>query len=103
MFCIDWNKSSVEIHNQIRAFSPKPGAFTKFNNSRIKLFESKLVGTNSFKPGEFEYMNDRIIVGTGNGDLIIESVQLEGKRRMPVADFYKGIINKIEGKVIRFG
>ena len=103
MFCIDWNKSSVEIHNQIRAFSPKPGAFTKFNNSRIKLFESKLVDTNAFNPGEFEFINDRIIVGTGNGDLIIESVHVEGKRRMPVANFYKGIISKIEGKVISFG
>ena len=103
MFCIDWNKSSVEIHNQIRAFSPNPGAFTKLNNSRIKLFESKLVDTNLFKPGEFEFINDIIIVGTGKGDLIIESVQLEGKRRMSIADFYKGVINKIEGKVIIFG
>ena len=103
MLCIDWDKNSVEIHNQIRAFSPNPGAFTKLNNSRIKLFESKLVDTNLFKPGEFEFINDRIIVGTGKGDLIIESVQLEGKRKMPVADFYKGIISKIEGKVISFG
>jgi len=103
MFCIDWHKSSIEIHNQIRAFSPKPGAFTKLNNNRIKLFESQLVDTNSFKPGEFKFINDRIIVGTGKGDLIIESVQLEGKRRMPVVDFYKGIVSKIEGKVNSFG
>ena len=103
MYCIDWHKSSVEIHNQIRAFSPKPGAFTILNNTRIKLFESQLADTNSLKHGEFKFIDERIIVGTGKGDLIIESVQLEGKRRMPVLDFYKGMINKIEGKVISFG
>ena len=48
------------------------------------------------------FINNRIIVGTGKGDLIIESVQLEGKRRMSVADFYKGVISKIEGKAISF-
>ena len=103
MFSIDWNRSSVEIHNQIRAFSPKPGAFTKFNNSRIKLFKSKLVDTNSFQPGRFDFINDRIIVGTGKGDLTIDSVQLEAKRRMPVSEFYKGIISKIKGKAMSFG
>lgn len=103
MFCIDWNKTSVDIHNQIRAFSPKPGAFTNINNARIKLFESNLADTNLFKPGDFKFINDKIVVGTGDGDLIITSVQLQGKRRMPVADFYKGVINKIEGKVLKFG
>ena len=103
MFCINWNNSSFEIHNQIRAFSPKPGAFTKFDGLRIKLFDSEVGDSIRFKPGSGEIIEDKFLIGTGEGDLVVKSVQLEGKKKMPVADFRKGIMSKIEGKVIRFG
>ena len=103
MFCINWNNSSFEIHNQIRAFSPKPGAFTKFDGLRIKLFDSEVGDSISLKPGSGEIIEDKILIGTGEGALVVKSVQLEGKKKMPVADFHKGIMSKIEGKVIRFG
>jgi len=103
MFCINWNKNSYEIHNQIRAFSPKPGAFTKFDGLRIKLFDSEVGDSVRLKPGIGEIIEDKILIGTGDGDLVVKSVQLAGKRKMPVADFHKGIISKIDGKVISFG
>ena len=103
MFCINWNNSSFEIHNQIRAFSPKPGAFTKFDGLRIKLFDSEVGDSVRLKPGIGEIIEDKILIGTGEGALVVKSVQLEGKKKMPVADFHKGIMSKIEGKVIRFG
>ena len=103
MFCINWNNSSFEIHNQIRAFSPKPGAFTKLDGLRIKLFDSEVGDSIRLKPGSGEIIEDKILIGTGEGDLVVKSVQLEGKKRMPVADFHKGIMSKIEGKVIYFG
>ena len=103
MFCINWNNSSFEIHNQIRAFSPKPGAFTKFDGLRIKLFDSEVGDSIRLKPGSGEIIEDKILIGTGEGDLVVKSVQLEGKKKMAVADFHKGIMSKIEGKVICFG
>ena len=103
MFRINWNKSSFEIHNQIRAFSPKPGAFTKLDGLRIKLFDSEISNSNRFKPGEWGIMETKILVGTGDGDILVESVQLEGKKRMLVVDFYKGIVGKIEGGIFNFG
>ena len=102
MFCINWNNSSFEIHNQIRAFSPKPGAFTKFDGLRIKLFDSEVGDSIRLKPGSGEIIENKILIGTGEGDLVVKSVQLEGKKKMPVADFHKGIMSKIEGKVICF-
>ena len=103
MFCINWNKSSLEIHNQIRAFSPKPGAFTKFEGLRIKLFDSELGDSFRSKPGIGTIIEDKLLIGTADGDLVVRSVQLEGKKKMPVADFHKGITSKVEGKVISFG
>ena len=103
MFCINWDMGSEHIHNQIRAFSPKPGAFTTLNKLRIKLFDSEISNKNILKPGMCKIENNKIIIGTGDGELIIKSVQLEGKRRMLVADFYKGFLSKIEGKEFSFG
>ncbi len=40
---INWSNPALMIHNQIRAFSPKPGAFTFYKNKRIKLFGSKVI------------------------------------------------------------
>ena len=39
---INWTNSAESIHNQIRAFSPDPGAFTYYKNKRIKLFGSSI-------------------------------------------------------------
>ena len=41
---IDWNKKTLEIHNQIRGLSPYPGAFTTLpigENSPYKILESQ--------------------------------------------------------------
>tara|TARA_B110000467_G_scaffold139339_1_gene138694 strand:+ start:440 stop:1369 length:930 start_codon:yes stop_codon:yes gene_type:complete len=103
MFRINWSRSSFEVHNQIRAFSPKPGAYTKLNGLRIKLFDSDISNSNRLKPGDWEMMETNILVGTGEGDIAIESVQLEGKKRMSVLDFYKGIAGKIEERAFKFG
>jgi methionyl-tRNA formyltransferase len=103
MFRINWNKNSFEVHNQIRAFSPKPGAFTQLDGLRIKLFDSEISNSNKLKPGEWRMMETKISVGTGDGDIVIKSVQLEGKKRMLVGDFYKGIVGNIERRIFNFG
>ena len=103
MFIINWNDSAYKIHNQIRAFSPKPGAFTMFNGLRIKLFNSEVDISMNLKPGNSEINENKFFIGTGEGTLIIKTVQLEGKKIMSVLDFHKGIINKIPGRVITFG
>ena len=103
MFIINFKDSAYKIHNQIRAFSPKPGAFTMFNGLRIKLFNSEIGDSMNLKPGSGEIIENKIFIGTGNGILVIKTVQLEGKKIMSVLDFHKGIMNKIAGRIIRFG
>jgi len=103
MYRINWEMDSVHIHNQIRAFSPIPGAFSTFLGRRLKLYNSDISDTKNLKPGQFKIIENNLIIGTGAYDIIVKSVQLEGKNKMPVSDFYKGIINKIEGKEIIFG
>jgi len=96
---IDWTKSSDEIHNQIRALSPLPGAYTFINKKRIKLFASKLsINTilKKTKPGTLYNHANYLTVTTGKDDINIYEVQLEGKKRMPVKSFLSGFnINNI--------
>jgi len=103
MYRIDWVIDSVHIHNQIRALSPIPGAFTTFIGRRLKLYESDISEINSLNPGQFKVIENNLIIGTGTSDLLVKTVQLEGKNKMSVSDFYKGIMNKIIGKEFILG
>lgn len=44
---IDWNQDAETIHNQIRAFSPRPGAWAEVEINgqlkRLKIFKSEVV------------------------------------------------------------
>ena len=96
---INWNKSANIIHNQIRAFSPKPGAYTYFHNKRVKLFNSTInINKNhtNLHPGEIQYENYCFELGTGSGIINLHEIQIEGKKRMPVSQFITGF-PKIKG------
>jgi len=99
---IDWNKPATQIHNQIRAFSPKPGAFTMLNGKRIKLFSTSVVEPineqKKDQPGRIRINKNNITIMTGNGILNISEIQSEGKPRMDVKSYLSG--NKIEKEAI---
>ncbi|MBN1894399.1 methionyl-tRNA formyltransferase, partial [bacterium] len=38
---IDWGRNAADIANQIRAFSPSPGAYTLWRNKRLKIFRAR--------------------------------------------------------------
>ena len=90
---IQWHKSSKIIHNQIRALSPKPGAYTYFQKKRIKLFNTEIKQNDPssiLQPGEIHYINHILEVGTGAGNIYIHEIQLEGKKRLSVSEFIVG-------------
>lgn len=64
---IDWNKSAIKIHNQIRALSPYPGAFCKFDNKILKIFSSEVDSKSMLKIGEIKRSKSELIVGCGEG------------------------------------
>lgn len=90
---IDWNRSAVELHNQVRALSPYPGVTTNFNGKVLKIFKTvpvaKIIKDRS--PGQvIEVGKDSFSVSTGDGGLKVLEVQREGKKRMTSADFLRG-------------
>ena len=89
---IDWNQSAVGIRNQIRALSPRPGAFSQLHLQRIKIFNASLYQEClTGNPGQIVLLNKHeMVVATGNGCLSLEVVQIQGKRKMSIADFLRG-------------
>tara|TARA_X000000368_G_scaffold130534_1_gene102579 strand:- start:502 stop:1440 length:939 start_codon:yes stop_codon:yes gene_type:complete len=92
-FMINWDKSASDIHAQIRAFSPYPGAYTMLNGKRIKFFESELIRNESSKgAGEIDTIsNDFFDIACTVESLRIHKVQMEGKKIMPSKDFILGM------------
>ena len=98
---INWSNPALMIHNQIRAFSPKPGAFTFYKNKRVKLFGSKVLQNlhnASLLPGEIEHTNSFLKIGTGTEPIQITNIQIEGKKKLPVDQFILGF-PKITGGI----
>lgn len=89
---IKWDKSAFQIHNQIRALSPKPGAYSFIEGTKLKIFKTRIVEENSQgKPGMINDITKcGFIIQTGSGTLEVLEVQKEGKKRLPASEFVRG-------------
>jgi methionyl-tRNA formyltransferase len=87
---IDWTEPAVRVERRIRAMSPSPGAWTTFRGKRLKIFKAH-ADTRSGTPGTVvEIGTDRLLVGAGTGSVLLQELAIEGRRRMPVADWLRG-------------
>lgn len=85
---IDFTKSNIEVHNQIRGLCPWPVASTKLNGKTLKIFSSTL-SEKSGKTGEIISTNP-LTIACGSGSVEINTVQLQGKKKMDSKSFLQG-------------
>lgn len=97
-----WEKPAYVIHNQIRAFSPDPGAWTNLILSngikkRLKILMSHPHPASIAPAGTvIEYTESKWLVSCGQESALeVLLVQLEGKKRCSYREFVRG--NKIKG------
>lgn len=90
---INWNESLDRVYNHIRGLSPYPAAFTTLQGKFLKIYRA-----------EKEFINHDTEVGkyisdgktylkfaTAEGYINLKEIQLEGKKRMNIEDFLRGI------------
>jgi len=88
---IDWNRPALEIDRQIRAFTPWPGAYSFWDERRLKIVAAFPVPADATQPPGTVIERDGLpAVVTGAGLLQLDELQLEGKRAVPGADFVRG-------------
>ncbi len=101
---IDWKLPAHLIDRQIRACTPDPGAWTEFDGTRLKILpisisprEDTAAGATTVQravglaPGELRIERGAVYVGTGTRPARLGDVQPPGKRRMPAADWARGL------------
>lgn len=96
---IDWAKPATEIERQIRAFDPWPGTYSFFPNHEIpakkfKIFPENITDSSTSEPaGTVVSLCEGITVSCGGGTSLIlkGSFQAEGRKRLSVPDFLRGV------------
>jgi methionyl-tRNA formyltransferase len=89
---IDWSRDAQAIHNQVRGLQPWPGAYTNFRGHPLHVWKSRLWGgavAGIEGPGLLVNLKPPV-VSCGSGCLELLEVQLEGRKRIPAADFANG-------------
>ena len=89
---IKWEDPIQKIYNQIRGLSPFPGAFTLFESKLCKIFRSRMeIKSQPGKTGNMETDGKSWLrYSASDGYIYIEELQLEGKKKMNIADFLRG-------------
>ena len=89
---VDWNKPVDEMYNLVRGLSPYPAAFTFLELKKLNIYKcTKLLNTPMVAPGIYETDQKTFLhFACLNGYLSIEELQLEGKKKMGIADFLRG-------------
>ena len=98
---LNWSRPAQDLHNQIRALSPFPGAWCTIRlgnqEKRLKIKRTVLESGVQDKPGTVvQFSKEGCIIAAGSGGLRLLEVQLEGKKVMSILDFMKGIHQPFE-------
>ena len=87
---LDWRKEAQAIRNLVRGVTPWPGAFTFLDGKTVKVF--RVNSANGSGPPGMILRADRqgLEVACGSGSLMIEELQLEGRKRLKAGEFLAG-------------
>jgi methionyl-tRNA formyltransferase len=87
-----WSLPALDIWRRVRAYNPRPGARTYWGDQQLKILQAR-PETNyrgAGQPGEVVELSSGPAVVCGRGVLLLEEVQLAGKRAMDIEDFVRG-------------
>ena len=89
---VDWTKDAATVSRIIRAYDPRPGAFTQAASGEVKLFGARLAPRTAERPpGEVLTIDgDGLTVACGTGAVRIAAVHPAGKRRIAPAEWSRG-------------
>lgn len=91
---IDWNKPAEELERFIRAMIPWPGAYTKIKETgeilKITKTAPHFFDINDMPAGKVFHYKNKLVVQTGRDAIIIEKLQLAGKKEATAEEFLNG-------------
>jgi methionyl-tRNA formyltransferase len=88
---IRWTETAERCRNRIRAMSPKPGAFARFRDRRLKLWRAARVDGSGPSGEVIAVGKEGVVVAAAQDALLLLEVQAENSRRMPASDWARGV------------
>ena len=90
---IDWEADALAIERRVRAFAPRPGAFTFDGEGRVKVLRARVAESSegagtpgTVSPGSA----GSIVVACGSGQLEVQRLQPAGRREMQASAYLHG-------------
>ena len=85
---IDWSKPAAQLQREVRAFNPWPVSHTLLGGQPLKVWSARALDASSdAPPGRvMAHEADGLRVATGDGQLLIDSLQFPGKQRRSAAE-----------------
>lgn len=98
---INWHKTAEEIEALIRGLQPWPTAFTELYGKMMKIWSGKALDQshNSIPGVILDVTPHYFAVSTAEGILLVQEIQMEGKKRMSVNDYLKGNLIAVGSKL----
>ena len=90
---IDWNSDNQEVYNLIRGMSPYPAAFTQFMNKGLKIYDARKEDTEPGISAGAVLTDGKTYLkfASKNGFISVKEIQQEGKKRMKIDEFLRGV------------
>lgn len=89
---LKWTEPAEKLYNYVRALNPFPTAWAVINGKKYKILESSIINKDS-KGEAGQLITDHknyLHIQCNPGVLSLEVIQPEGKKRMGIADFFRG-------------
>ena len=88
---VRWAESAAAVARGVRAYDPKPGAWTTLRDADVKLYGARLAADASGDPGEVLAVDEGgMLVACGTGGVRVAYVHPAGKRRLAALDWAQG-------------
>lgn len=90
---VDWSLSAQQVYDRIRGLQPWPGTFTTFRGKSCHLWgkPSATAAPASAVPGSLHTGGGKLVAVCGSGTALeLESLQLEGRKRITAREFANG-------------
>jgi methionyl-tRNA formyltransferase len=83
---VDWRRSTRDVYNLVRGCDPSPGAWTRWQDQQLRLFDASTLSTDQFAAGEVGRLDDAgMVIGTADGALLVRTLRLDPGSSGPAA------------------
>jgi methionyl-tRNA formyltransferase len=88
---LDLTASADVVLDRFRGTTPEPGAHVLVDGQRLKILAAHRGPDVSLTPGAFALEERDVLLGAGEGTILLTTVQPAGKGAMPAADWWRGL------------